>query len=103
MPIIHFSPLTQTRVEFLAFAPLMPCHLTLFEKFPTQLPAPSYHVPLSHTHLFPLAHSLLGSASVVVRRARVVFPGGDLTQHAVDSTIALGIVTQLAIVDLNEV
>lgn len=101
MPIIHFSPLTQTRVQFLAFALLMPCHLTLFEKFPTQLPAPSYHVPLSPTHLFPLAHSLLGSASVVVRRARVVFPGGDstvldLTQHAVGSTIALGVVTQLA-------
>ena len=108
MPIILFSPLTQTRVEFLAFAPLMPCHLTLFEEFPTQLPAPSYHAPPPpHRPFFPLAHSLLGSASVVVRRARV-FPGGDsamlnMTQHALDSTISLGIVTHLAIVDLDEV
>jgi hypothetical protein len=48
---------------------------------------------------------LLGSASVVVRRARV-FPGGDsamlnMTQHALDSTVSLGIVTHLAIVDLE--
>ena len=70
MPIILFSPLTQTREEFLAFAPLMPCHLILFEKFPTQIPAPSYHAPPPP----PRQQTLIPSGSLI---AGICFCGGQ--------------------------
>lgn len=123
----HNSSLAQIRVGFLAFITLMliSC-LILFEKFPNQLPrsfppsllpTPTPSPTHTHTrmHSLPLAHSLLGSASVggwsedlelffqdgaqvhIEHNIKTMFIGES------ESTISLGIVTHLAIVSICEV